>query len=198
MTSVNRRGLLFVLDGASAAGKTTLALALAAKKKNLTFVPRYTTRQPRAGNSDAAEYVFVPQEEFTEMAEAGAFIEHRCYDFGMSYGMPWKEVRSIIDQGHHAIGILNLDRIRELKAAIPEAVAILIDVSQETIRQRLLNRGTNSPEQIEERLENARAVRRLRPYYDHAVENEGDLDQVIRALSDIIDAKVALHSDGNF
>jgi len=41
MGTVNRSGLLFVLDGASAAGKTTLALALAAKKRNLTFVPRY-------------------------------------------------------------------------------------------------------------------------------------------------------------
>ena len=194
MGTVNRSGLLFVLDGASAAGKTTLALALATKKKNLTFVPRYTTREPRAGNSDAAEYVFVPQQEFTRMAESGAFIEYRCYDFGMSYGLPWKEVTSIIDQGGHAIGIIDLDRVRELKAAFPQAVAILIDASQEAIRQRLLNRGANSPEQIEERLENARAVHRLRPLYDHVVENEGDLDDVLVALSDIIDAKIALHT----
>jgi guanylate kinase len=130
------------------------------------------------------------------VAASGAFIEHRSYEFGMSYGMPRKEVSTILDRGDHAIGIINLDRVRELKAALPQAVAILIDASPETLRQRLLDRGTNSAEQIEERLENARAVDRLRPHYDHIVANEGDLDQVLAALSAVIDAKIAAHCEG--
>jgi guanylate kinase len=185
-----KQGILFVLDGASAARKTTLALALA-KKKNLTFVPRYTTRTPRAAESDTLEYVFAPQNEFSRMAESGAFIEHRHYDFGMSYGLPWKEIRSVIAKGGNAVAIINLDRVRDLKAALPEAIAILIDVSEETIRQRLLNRKTNSAQQIAERLSNSHAIDRLRPCYDYVVKNEGNLDNTLEALSKIIDATIA-------
>jgi|ERR1700688_1270658 len=185
------RGVLFVLDGPSAAGKTTLALALAKTVPNLVFVPRYTTRSRRAAESDSEEYVFVGADEFQDMIGKDEFIEYRTYLFGMSYGIPWKRINEILDTGRNAIGIINLDRVQVLKSRLPEAIAILLEVSPEILRRRLLMRGTNTEEQITERLESARAVDRLRPYYDHIVKNEGDLAKTLQELRGIIEQHVA-------
>ncbi len=113
-----------MLDGPSAAGKTTLALAVARKAPNLVFVPRYTTRSRRAAHSDREEYVFVGADEFQDMIRRDDFIEHRAYEFGMSYGLPWKSINDVLDGGKNAICIVNLDRVQVLKSRLPEAIAI--------------------------------------------------------------------------
>lgn len=186
-----RHGILFVLDGASGAGKTTLALALAERNPNLVFVPRYTTRRPRRNESDALEYIFVTPERFSDLIHGGAFIEYRCYEFGASYGLPRMEVNAVLHAGANAIGIINLGNIKPLKEQSPDAVAILIHVSLETLESRLTKRGANSAEEIAERLRNAHAVDQASPLYDHVVENEGDLDGVLSDLSTIIEGHIA-------
>jgi guanylate kinase len=55
---------------------------------------------------------------------------------------------------------------------MPEAVTILVDASLDTIRHRLIARGVNTPEQIEERLSNAARVQNYRKFYDYVVTNE--------------------------
>lgn len=182
-----------MLDGPSAAGKTTLALALADRIKDLTFIPRYTTRAPRNVASDRREYLFVGRSDFDSMVQNGQFLEHRDYLFGMSYGFPRGEVEQLVSRGENAIGIINLDRVQELKANFPEAIAILIDVSPQTLRKRLESRGTNTQEQIAERLENAKTVARLRGYYDFVVPNEGNLDETLGQLIAIITDKLLHH-----
>lgn len=143
--------------------------------------------------SEKKEYLFVSREEFDSMVEKGQFLEHRDYLFDMSYGFPREEVERLVSRGKNAIGIINLDRVQELKANFPEAIAILIDVSPETLRKRLESRGTNTHEQIAERLESAKAVERLRGYYDFVVPNEGNLDETLRQLVAIIGDKVPHH-----
>lgn len=140
--------------------------------------------------SEEQEYLFISRSEFDSMVEKGRFLEHRDYMFGMSYGFPRDEVERRLSQGENAIGIINLDRVQELKANFPEAIAILIDVSPETLRKRLESRGTNTQEQITERLESAKAVERLRDYYDFIVPNEGNLDETLSQLVAIIADKV--------
>ncbi len=181
------RGTLFVLDGASASGKTTLAFALVKGDPNLVLVPRYTTRQPRAAASDALEYIFVTPERFEEMAEENAFIEYRRFDFGMSYGLAAKEIDAVLASGRSAVVIADLGRVQALKASYPDAVTILIDVPPDLLRKRLIARGTNTPEQIAERLSNATAVRRSD--YDFVVPNDGSLDDALRVLRRIIDGR---------
>jgi guanylate kinase len=186
-----RRGKLFLLDGASGAGKTTLALALAEEHPQVDFVPRYATRQPRPGEPDHKEYIFIPPADFRQMAADDEFIEYRDYEFGMSYGIPWKEVGEILDRGRNAVAIMNLDRVQVVKERFPEAVVILIDASLEVIEQRLRARGANTPEQIAERLGNAQAVSRLRHYYDYIVNNESDPAEALRRLRAIVDENLA-------
>lgn len=186
-----RAGILFALDGASGSGKTTLAFALVKAHPDLTFVPRYTTRTPRGSQSDAREYIFITPAAFSNMIAEGAFVEHRCYEFGMRYGTGRKEVDAVLETGRNAVVIINLGNVKQLKAQYPDAVAILIDVSLETLRQRLIRRGANTAEQIAERLANARAVENLRSLYDDVVQNEGNLDQTLSGLSAVVEKWLA-------
>ncbi len=186
MVTQGGRGRFFALDGPSAAGKTTLALALAREIPNLAFVRRYTTREPRSARSDSEEYVFVDHSRFQRMVEQDTFIEFREYQFGVSYGLPWDGVNEIVTAGQNAIGIINLDRVQVLKARCPEAIAILVEVTPEVLERRLRSRGANTEEQIAERLQSARAVDHLRHHYDHIVKNEGELSATLGQLERIV------------
>jgi ribose 1,5-bisphosphokinase len=169
-----RPGRLFLLDGASCTGKTTLAHRLAERPElRLDFAPRYTTRRPR-GEAEP-EYIFVSPEEFNRLAGSGVFIEYRDFDFGMSYGLPWNEVVTPLLSGRNVMGIIDLGNVRHVKRWLPEAVTILITASEATIRERLLRRGHNTPHEINERLENARRVSHYASFYDFIVSNDEDM-----------------------
>lgn len=184
-------GTLFLLDGASCSGKSTLVKGLTAEGSlPIELVPRYSTREPRKDDQRCGEYIFVSHDAFRELAFSGGFLEYRDFQFGMSYGLPWAEAVTPLLQGRPALGVINLGNVRHVKMLFPEAVTILVDASQETIRQRLISRGVNTPEQIEERLANAARVQSYRPLYDHVVTNEeGSLREAEKFLRDLIHSK---------
>ena len=165
-------GTLFLLDGASCSGKSTLVERLTANPEFLELVPRYCTRERRVDDERRREYLFISHEAFRERARAGAFIEYRDFQFGMSYGLPWAEAFLPPLEGRAALGVINLGNVEFVKALVPEAVTILVDASLETIRRRLLGRGLNTEEQIAERLGNAARVQQFRKFYDYVVTNE--------------------------
>ena len=105
-------------------------------------MPRYCTRERRRDDEGRREYVFVPHEAFRERARAGAFIEYRDFQFGMSYGLPWTEAIMPLLQKRAALGVINLGNVEYAKALFPEAVTVLVDASLETIRRRLVARAS--------------------------------------------------------
>ena len=185
-------GTLFLLDGASSSGKSTLVDRLTGDPTFLELVPRYCTRERRKDDQGRREYLFVPHETFRERAQAGAFIEYRDFQFGMSYGLPWAEAITPLLQGHAALGVINLGNVEYAKALLPEAVTVLVDASLETIRRRLVLRGVNTPEQIDERLGNAARVQEFRKFYDYVVTNEeGVLNEAEAFLRNLIVSRSA-------
>jgi len=165
-------GMLFLLDGASCSGKSTLVDRLTAGAGAVDLVPRYSTRERRQDDQRRREYIFVSPDAFRARAESGAFIEYRDFLFGMSYGLPWAEAFAPLLEGRPALGVINLGNVEHVKKLVPEAVTILVDASLDTIRHRLVARGVNTSEQIEERLANAARVQDFRKFYDHVVTNE--------------------------
>lgn len=180
-------GTLFLLDGASCSGKSTLVDRLTNGMGAIDLVPRYSTRERRQDDQRRREYIFVSQDSFRRCAAAGSFIEYRDFLFGMSYGLPWAEAFAPLVEGRPALGVINLGNVEYVKALLPEAVTILVDASLDTIRRRLVARGVNTTEQIEERLANAARVEDVRGFYDHVVKNEeGGLDEAERVLRSLI------------
>ena len=183
-------GALFLLDGASSSGKSTLVDRLTADSRSLELVPRYCTRDRRSDDEGRREYIFVSHEAFRERAAQGAFIEYRDFKFGMSYGLPWAEAIMPLLEGRPALGVINLGNVESVKTLFPEAVTVLVDASLETIRRRLLARGVNTQEQIDERLGNAARVQEFRKFYDYVVTNEeGGLTEAEAYLRNLISSR---------
>jgi guanylate kinase len=183
-------GTLFLLDGASCSGKSTLVDRLTGDPAFLELIPRYCTRERRTDDQRRREYVFVSHDAFRARAAAGAFIEYRDFQFGMSYGLPWTEALAPPLEGRAALGVINLGNVEHVKTLLPEAVAILVDASLETIRRRLIARGVNTPEQIDERLGNAARVQEFRKFYDYVVTNEeGNLNEAEAFLRGLIESR---------
>jgi guanylate kinase len=186
----DRAGTLFLLDGASSSGKSTLVDRLTVDSNFLELVPRYCTRERRRDDEGRHEYVFVSHQAFRERAAAGGFIEYRNFQFGMSYGLPWAEAMTPLLDGRAALGVINLGNVEHVKALFPEAVCILVDASLDTIRRRLVARGVNTDEQIEERLGNAARVQNYRKFYDYVVTNEeGGLTEAEAYLRNLVSSR---------
>lgn len=185
--SAHGAGTLFLLDGASCSGKSTLVDRLTADSAFLELVPRYSTRERRVDDQRRREYIFVTHDVFRGRAAEGGFIEYRDFQFGMSYGLPWFEAFSPLLAGRAALGVINLGNVEYVKTLLPEAVTVLVDASLETIRRRLIARGLNTPEQIDERLSNAARVQQYRKFYDYVVTNEeGVLNEAEAFLRNLI------------
>ena len=186
-------GTLFLLDGASCSGKSTLVDRLTGDATlPLELVLRYSTRERRPDDQPRREYLFVSRDQFLELAGAGGFIEYRDFQFGMSYGLPWAEAFTPLLEGRHGLAVINLGNVRHVKALLPEAVTILVDAPLATIRQRLIARGVNTPEQIEERLANAARVEAYRPFYDYVVRNDdGTLKEAQEFLRTLVLSRTA-------
>jgi guanylate kinase len=178
-------GKLFLIGGPSAAGKTSLGLALAEAVPNLWFIPRHTTRNQRIGELDTKEYSFVSAEVFKTMASENRFIEHRSYEFGMSYGLSQESVNLTLRKGN-GIALMNLDRVKAVNNNHPGALTILLSVRQDILEARLRSRGTNNEEQIAERLENARVAGQNTEGYSYVVKNEGEFQDTLQDLIDIV------------
>lgn len=192
LQNAKRAGRLYLLDGVSASGKTSLLSAIVQNSSlGVWCVPRHTTRAPRAGALEF-EYVFVSTGEFHRMVSEGAFIEFRDFAFGMSYGLSWETAMAPVLSGNDGIALINLGIVRHVAELWPEAVRILIDAPMQTLDRRLRARGHNTEEQIQERLGNAALIADYRPYYDHVICNDdGMFEQSIEELSRIILAERA-------
>ena len=179
-------GQLFLIDGPSGSGKSTVAARL--RQSNglgLTFARRHCTRNPRFNEED--EYIFVSNDEFAKMARAGDFLEHRNFEFGMSYGLAWDEAVHPMAQGKNVLAIINWGNAKHIRRIFPEARIILATASQDALRRRLISRGIHNPEQLAERLANARRFSGDDEAYDLVVSNEdGELDNVIAKIAGYI------------
>ncbi len=186
-------GTLFLLDGPSCSGKTTIVHQLTNDPEiNCELIPRHSTRKPRADQPSESEYLFVSTEEFAHLAATGQFLEYRNFLFGMSYGLSWKLILDALSNGRNALGIINLGNGRYVKRLFPEAVTIMITAPVPTIQRRLVARGLNTPEQIEERLQNALTADAYSPFYDHTIVNDdGMFDQSYWQVKSIVAARAS-------
>ena len=172
------------LDGASASGKSTIKNRLLSDEEfAFAYAKRYTTRAPRHDDLINDDYVFVSAADFQRMRDTGDLIEFRDFLFGMSYGIGKSALKDAASRSSNVLAVMNLGSVRSIKSTIPGSLCILIDAPLDVIEKRLRRRGLNSEEQVQERLQNARAAKEISHQYDYVLHNAEDkLEETYAAL----------------
>ena len=186
------RGTLFVVSSPSGGGKGTIIRHVfdVVAVENLSYSVSYTTRVPRQGEVDGREYFFVSRETFEEMAAAGEFLESACVH-GNLYGTAKSQVIEETNAGVDIILEVDVQGAASVRKLLMDSVSIFIlPPSYEVLKQRLIARGTDSPEELAVRLRNAPDELKQYSAFDYVIIN----DEIARAsaqLASIIHAERA-------
>ena len=179
------KGLLVIVSGFSGAGKGTLVKGLISRYDNYALSISATTRAPRNGETDGKEYFFVSTEAFEKMVSEDNLIEYAKY-VGNYYGTPKEYVQKMLDSGKDVILEIEMQGAMKVKAKYPDTVLVFVSTKDaETLQQRLQGRGTETLEQIENRLSRAIEESDLMNGYDYLVIND-DREAAIEQLHSII------------
>ena len=186
--SETRKGMLLVISGPSGTGKGTIIEALMKADKSLVFSVSATTRDPRPGEVDGVHYHFMTVEKYNELVEQGAFVEH-AQVHGNLYGTLRSEVYSRLERGENVVLDIDVQGALNVIATEKEKVSIFIlPPSLTVLRERLIGRGTETPEDIERRMNNAIREISQKDNYEYKVIND-NLDDAIRTVQAIIEAE---------
>ena len=184
---MERRGVLFVVSAPSGAGKTTLCKELAARVPNLKHSISYTTRSPRPGEVHGREYFFVDARYFQSLVEQNEFAEW-AQVYGQRYGTPRTPLIDMMDKGVDVLLEIDVQGARQIKKTFEDAVYLyILPPSIEALRVRLEQRGGDSAEEIQRRLQKVREEMWSYREYDYIVKNDDkthaimELEAIVRA-----------------
>lgn len=186
----DRKGILFVMTGASGVGKDTIRRAALPRVDNLAYSISATTRERREGEVHGEQYFFYDRRTFEDMIERDALLEYAEY-VGDYYGTPSRPVHAALEEGRDVLLELELVGARKVKRREPDAVMLFIaPPSLFELERRLRGRGTDGEEKIQKRLRRAREEIRAVREFDYAVVNDV-LEDAVRVFLSIIAAERA-------
>lgn len=182
-------GLLVVVSGPAGSGKSTLVENLIKKHPECARrAVTATTRQPRPGEEHEVDYFFLERDEFISMIDANEFVEHTEFNSNL-YGTPKYSLERELAKGGVILLVIEVEGAEAVKALFPQALFVfIIPPTPVELRNRLVKRGTESREEIENRLAISRQEMGRIGEYDFLVINGNvetathDLAAVIRAV----------------
>lgn len=201
------KGILVVVSGFSGAGKGTIMKEVVrSHKSEYALSVSATTRKPRIGERNNVDYIFVSRERFEEMIANDELIEYATY-VDNYYGTPKAFVEKQLNLGKNVILEIELQGAIKVKEKFPEAVLIFVaPPSGAVLKQRLIQRATETPKVINARLKRAFEESADTERYDYLVINNEVKDSakkmhsIITAVrqgnvDDIADASVSANVD---
>ena len=179
-----KKGRLIVVSGFSGAGKGTVIKRLR-EKYDYSLSISATTRAPREGEEDGREYYFKTVDEFMSLIDYNGLIEWAQY-VDNYYGTPRKFVEEEIAAGKNVILEIEVQGAMNIKSQYPDAILIFISTKDiETLRERLTNRGTETPEVINKRIARAAEEAKSMESYEYIVIND-DLEECVDTVHSIV------------
>ncbi|PYP96281.1 MAG: guanylate kinase [Gemmatimonadetes bacterium] len=173
---------IVVLSAPSGGGKTTIAKAVRERYPDrFGFSVSATTRKPRRGEQDGVDYHFWKPSAFLEAVNQGKFLEHAEYA-GELYGTLKSDVKKILGSGRHVLLDIEVRGAEQVRQLEPNATTIFILPSDPRVLiQRLVHRGSESPQEIQRRLERAIYELGHARNFNRWIRND-DLEDAVRAV----------------
>ncbi len=179
---------LIILSAPSGGGKSTILAEVLKAADNIDYSVSYTTRPPRGTEQNGVAYHFVDEREFLRRREEGDFLE-TAQVFGRWYGTSKSFIQGRLAARRHVIMDIDVQGAAQIHTTdIPQVKIFIIPPSMEILRERLMKRATDSPQEIEKRLTIARKELEYIPNYDYLVVNN-ELSQAVREVLAIVQAE---------
>jgi len=179
--------MLYVIAAPSGAGKTTIVKELLKDNSDLVFSVSATTRPRRKGEADGVDYFYLSKEEFKNKIDSGELVEYELLFNGDYYGTLKTFVEDNVAKGNDLIfdidvkGALSLKKIYGDKALL----IFIMPPDLESLRVRLKGRGTESEDQINERIRRAELEMNNAGKFDMIVVND-NLQKAVNEIQKII------------
>lgn len=182
------RGLLIIISGPSGAGKGTICKSFMERNENVALSVSATTRAPRTGEFEGVNYYFMSKEKFKEKIASNDFLEYaEVYD--NYYGTPKSNVEEILESGKDVILEIDIQGALKVKENTEEGVFIFVlPPSMEELKQRIINRGSETPESLMKRFQSAYKEINYISKYNYAVVND-EVEIAVQKLEAIISAE---------
>jgi guanylate kinase len=184
-------GLAFVVAGPSGAGKTTAINRLLQRLDRIAYSVSHTTRAKRTGEVNGRDYAFVSEDQFGQMIEQDAFVEHVTY-LGARYGTSKQAIRHLSERGFDALLNIEVEGARRLHTVglgdMHVVYVFFTPSSLDILGDRLRARGSDTEEEIAGRLAIAAREMKAIGLFDYLVIND-DLDTAVDELAAIIVAE---------
>lgn len=167
------KGAIFVVNGPSGVGKSTLAHMLVNNVPHLTKSVSTTTREPTDGERDGVDYHFVDRYTFEEMIVRGRMLEHVTL-YGHHYGTERRDVERALMDGNSVLMELNTQGMKYIHDRDPTNVVsmFLAPPSYAVLRERIVARNREkTPGAVDERMAEARREMVHVNSYDYVIEN---------------------------
>lgn len=181
-------GKLIIFSAPSGSGKTTIVHRLMRVVEGLEFSVSATSRQPRGKEQNGKDYYFLSGEEFDAKVAADAFVEWEEVYAGTKYGTLRSELERIWAKGHTILFDVDVKggvRLKEIFGS--QALSIFVmPPSIEELHNRLVGRGTDSPEKIEQRIAKAGEELSYAERFDKVVVND-DLERAVQQVKDAVE-----------
>jgi len=176
-----KSGKLLVVSGPSGVGKSTITNRLRADERFWISVS-VTTRLIRTGEVDGIDYIFVAEGKFNQMIKDNDFLEWADFA-GSKYGTPKKAVEEALQDGKNVILEIELNGARQVRKNSKNAILIFIEPpSWEELTARLINRGTESEQSTQARLDRAKEELSAAAEFDYVVINH----QVEQSVAELV------------
>ncbi|MFZ3576549.1 guanylate kinase [Virgibacillus sp. DJP39] len=185
---IDQKGILFILSGPSGVGKGTVRKELFDQDTELKYSISMTTRNIRPGEIDGIDYFYKSNEEFETLIQQKQLLEYAKY-VNNYYGTPREYVEKTLANGHDVFLEIEVQGALQVRENFKEGVFIfLFPPSLDELKNRIVNRGTESQELVINRLREARKEIEMMDAYDYVVVNDR-VDNAVSKIQSIIQSE---------
>lgn len=183
---------IILITAPSGSGKTSIVKHLLKKYPRLSFSISATTRRPRANEKDGVDYYFIDEKEFRDKIHKKEFLEWEMVYEGKYYGTLKSEMNRLWAEGRVPVLDLDVHGAIHVQRQYPvNTISIFIQApSVEELRNRLMKRGTETPESLQARVDKASYEMTFRSHFENIIVND-DFEKACREADGIIEQFLA-------